>query len=52
MLRLTFHHVNMNSPTRWLADNCKGFYHCPNNSYVSFELEEDALLFKTAFDGK
>lgn len=52
MLRLTFHHANMSSPNRWLEANCSGFYHCPNNSYVSFEKDEDAVAFKMAFEGK
>lgn len=52
MIRNSFHYANMNSPTVWLRDNCSGFYHMPNSSNVMFERDEDALLFKLAFDGK
>jgi hypothetical protein len=36
----------------WLATNCSGFYYMPNDSHVLFEKEEDAVLFKTAYEGK
>lgn len=51
MLRLRFNLTNMSAPRTWLAANCKGFYHVMGSSIVSFELEDDALLFKTAHDG-
>lgn len=52
MLRNTFHHSSLNTPNVWLSENCSGFYHAPNSTNIMFELEEDAVLFKIAFDGK
>lgn len=51
MMRLRFYCTNMPSSNRWLEENCSGFYYRPETSVILFEKDDDAVLFKTRFEG-
>ena len=38
-------------PVSWFKDNCCGLYYRSTSDVVMFELDDDAVLFKMAFQG-